>query len=108
MKYRGKIVPYKLSVTKAYFDKISNTNDKWTVPKFLFDVVYPDPTEVRNYMFMKSLVFLNNHYPFYLAADGAALIGGVDVYLSPNLYIKTSLFKKTLVKQVRLWLIQTC
>ena len=52
MKYRGKIVPYKLRATKAYFDKTSNTNDKRTAPKFLFDLVYPDPTEVKNYMFI--------------------------------------------------------
>ena len=92
MKYRAKIVPYKLKVTKAYYDKISNSNDKWTAPKFLFDVVFPDPTEVKNYMFTKSLVFLNNRYPFYKAADGTALIGGVDVYLSLNLYNKSKSF----------------
>ena len=34
MKYRGKIVLYKLKVTKAYFDKISNPNDKRTAPNF--------------------------------------------------------------------------
>ena len=96
MKYRGKLVPYKLSVTKAYFDQISNANDKRTRSKFLFDVFYSHPTEVRNYMFTKSLVFLNNRYPFYLVADGTALIGGVDVYLSPNLYSNNKSFLKNI------------
>ena len=88
------MVLYKLRVTKTYFDRISNTNDKQTASKFLFDVVYPDPTEVRNYLFTKSLVFLNNRYPFYLAADGATLFRGVDVYLLPNLYNKNKPFLK--------------
>ena len=34
MKYRGKIVPYKVKVTKAFFDKISNPDDKRTAPNF--------------------------------------------------------------------------
>ena len=88
------MVLYKLRVTKTYFDRISNINDKRTACKFLFDAVYPDPTEVRNYVFTKSLVFPNNRYPFYLAADGTTLIRGVDVYLLPNLYNKNKPFLK--------------
>ena len=45
-------------------------------------------------MFTKSLVFLNNRYPFYLAADGATLIRGVIVYLLPNVYNKNKPFLK--------------
>ena len=49
-------------------------------------------------MFTESLVFLNNRYPFYIVADGAVLIGGVYVHLSPNLYNKNKSFLKNISK----------
>ena len=53
-------------MTKAYYDKISNTNGKCKANKFFFDIVFPNPTDVKDYMFVKSLVFANGRYPFYL------------------------------------------
>ena len=43
--YRGKIYPFKLKITKAYFEKIKNNNgDKFQ--KFIFNMVFPTSTTV--------------------------------------------------------------
>ena len=44
IKYQGDFVPYKLNITKAYYDKISNTNDKRNMNELFFDIVFPNPT----------------------------------------------------------------
>ena len=33
---------------------------------FFFDIVFPNPTDAKDYMFVKGLVFANGGYPFYL------------------------------------------
>ena len=82
---------------KAYYDKIYNTNTKRTVYEFFFDIVFPNLTKVKNFMFVKSLVFASEHYPFILKKDGTntklIMMGEVDVYLSPDLYNNKSFLK---------------
>ena len=55
IKYQGNFVLYKLNITKAYYDKISNTNDKRNAYEFCFNIVFPNPTKVKNFMFVKKL-----------------------------------------------------
>ena len=54
IKYQGSFVPYNLNITKAYYDKISNTNNKRNAYEFFFNIIFPDPTEVKNFMFVKT------------------------------------------------------
>ena len=98
IKYQGNFVPYKLNITKAYYCKISNRNDKRNAYEFFFNIVFPDPTEVKNFMFVKIWVFTSQRYSFYLKKDGAKLIlmGEVDVYLSPDLYNINKSFLKNI------------
>ena len=85
---------------KAYYDKIYNTNTKRTVYEFFFDIVFPNLTKVKNFMFVKSLVFASEHYPFILKKDGTntklIMMGEVDVYLSPDLYNNNKSFLKNI------------
>ena len=87
-------------MTKAYYDKISNTNNKRNMCEFFFDIVFPNPTEVKNFMFVKSLVFASKCYPFYLKKDGTntklILMGEIDVYLFPDLYNNNKSFLKSI------------
>ena len=87
-------------MTKAYYDKISNTNNKRNMCEFFFDIVFPNPTEVKNFMFVKSLVFASKCYPFYLKKDGTntklILLGEIDVYLFPDLYNNNKSFLKSI------------
>ena len=55
IKYQGNFVLYKLNITKAYYDKISNTNDKRNAYEFCFNIVFPNPTKVKHFMFVKRL-----------------------------------------------------
>ena len=87
-----------------------NTNDKRDAYEFFFDIVFPNPTEVKKFMFVKSWIFASQHYPFYLKKYGTKpiLMGEVDVYLSPDLYNNNKSFLKTLTKQAKSQLIQIC
>ena len=73
---------------KAYYDKISNTNEKHNVYEFFSDITFPNPTEVKNFMFVKGWIFTSQRCPFYLKKGSAKLVlmGEVDLYLSPDLY----------------------
>ena len=104
IKCQGNFVPYKLNITKAYYDKICNTNDKLNLNDFFFDA-FPNPTVFKN--FVKSLVFTKSPYPFYFNRNGTILMEEVDVYLSPDLYNNNKSFLKNIKKkQVKLQLIQ--
>ena len=65
IKYQGDFVPYKLNVTKAYYDKflIQMTNAMRTS---FSQIVFPNARDVKNFMFIKGLVFANSCYPFCL------------------------------------------
>ena len=66
IKYLDSFVLCKLNITKAYYDKLSNTNDKRNAYTFFFDIVFPNPTEVKNFMFVKTWTFASQRYPFCL------------------------------------------
>ena len=63
-----------------------------------FNIVFPNPTEVKVFMFVKSWVFASQRYPFYLRKDGTKLIlmGEVHVYLSPDLCNNNKSFLKNI------------
>ena len=98
IKYQGNFVPYKLNIRRAYCNKISSTNDKRNAYELFFDIVFPDPTEVRNFMFVKTWIFASQPYPFSLKKDGTKLMlmEEVDVYLSPELYNNNKSFFKNI------------
>ena len=87
-----------MKITKTYYDKISNTNNKRNAFEFFFDIVFPNPTEVKNLMFVKTWIFASQRYPFYLKKGGTKLVlmGEVDVYLPPDLYNRINIFKKNI------------
>ena len=64
IKYQSNFVPCKLNIRKAYHDKISNTNDKRNAYEFFFDIIFPDPPEVKNFMFVKTWIFASQRYRF--------------------------------------------
>ena len=51
---------------------------------------------VKNFTFVKSLVFANSHYLFCLNKNGTILMGEVDVYLSPDLCNNNKSFLKNI------------
>ena len=55
--YRGKIYPFKLKITKAYFKKIKNNNgDKFQ--KFIFNTIFPTSTTVYRILFEKAQAYI--------------------------------------------------
>ena len=59
-------------------------------------IVFPNPRDVKNFMFIKGLVFTNSCYPFCLKKNGTKLMGEVDVYLPPDLYNNNKSFLKNI------------
>ena len=78
--------------------QIQTTNATRT--HLFFDIVFPNPKEVKNFMFVKTWTFASQRYPFSLKKGSAKLVlmEEVDVYLSADLYNNNKLKKKTLTK----------
>ena len=86
LKYRGKIYPFKLEITKHYITKFSDATDEWNSYKFLFDILFSSPTDRKRFMFVRNKVFLSWRYPFSILLKQLTLQGEVDIYLSDPLY----------------------
>ena len=91
--YRGKIYPFKLKVTKAYFAKMKNNNgDKFQ--KFIFNTVFPTSTTVHRYLFEKAQSFISKRYPIITTKIYFLMLGKVTFFLSPELCAKNKSFLK--------------
>ena len=94
--YRGKIYPFKLKITKAYFEKIKNNNgDKFQ--KFIFNTVFPTSTTVHRYLFKKAQSYISKRYPIIITETYFLMLGKVTFFLSLELYAKSKSFLKYFV-----------
>ena len=93
LKYRDKIYPFKLEITEPYIVNFSETTDKRSSYKFLFDILFSSPNDTKRFMFVKSKVFLSSRYPFSISSSKElTLLDEVDVYLLDVLYSKDKSF----------------
>ena len=91
--YRGKIYPFKLKITKAYFEKIKNSNgDKFQ--KFIFNTIFPTSTTVYRILFEKAQAYIPKRYPIIITEKYFLMLGKVTFFLSPELYAKNKSFLK--------------
>ena len=91
--YRGKIYPFKLKITKVYFEKIKNNNgDKFQ--KFIFNTVFPTSTTVHRYLFEKAQSYISKRYPIITTEIYFLMLGKVTCFLLPELYAKNKSFLK--------------
>ena len=89
--YRNKIYPFKLKITKAYFEKIKNNNgDKFQ--RFIFNTLFPTSTTVCRSLIEKIRSYMSNRYPLIINETQFVLQGNVNFYLSPELYAKKNHF----------------
>ena len=89
--YRGKIYPFKLKITKAYFEKIKNDNgDKFQ--KFICNTIFPTSTTVYRILFEKAQTYISKRYPIIITEKYFLMLGKVTFFLSPELYAKTNHF----------------
>ena len=95
--YRGKIYPFKLKITKAYFEKIKNNNgDKFQ--KFIFNTIFPTSTTVCRILFKKAQAYISKRYPIIITKKYFLMLGKVTFFLSPELYAKNKSFLKYFTK----------
>ena len=93
--YNGKIYPFKLKITKAYFEKIKNNNgDKFQ--KFIFNTIFPTSTTVYRILFEKAPAYISKRYPIIITETYFLMLGKVTFFLSPELYAKNKSFLKYL------------
>ena len=92
-KYRNQIYPFKLKITKAYFEKIKNNNGD-SFQKFIYKVLFPTSTTVYSILFEKAQAYMSYRYPIIISQSLFVLLGDVDIYLLPELYAKNKSFLK--------------
>ena len=92
-KYRNQIYPFKLKITKAYFEKIKNNNGD-SFQKFIYKVLFPTSTTVYRILFEKAQAYMPYRYPIIISQSLFVLLGLVDIYLLPELYAKNKSFLK--------------
>ena len=64
-KYRNQIYPFKLKITKAYFEKIKNNNGD-SFQKFIYKVLFPTLTTVYRILFEKAQAYMLYRYPIII------------------------------------------
>ena len=93
MKYQGKICPFKLELTKAFLKKTKD-NDKQKFQTFLNRVVFPTGIKTYRYLIVKSMAYANWRYLIALLPQHPIIFGGVDLFLSPELYVKNIFYER--------------
>ena len=89
--YRGKIYPFKLKITKAYFEKIKNKNGA-EFQKFIFNTIFPTSMTVYRILFEKAQAYISKRYPIIITEIYFLMLGKVTFFLSPELYAKNKSF----------------
>ena len=85
--YCGKIYPFKLKITKAYFERMKNNNGE-KLQKFIFNTVFPTSTTAHGYLFEKAQSYISKRYPIIITEIYFLMLGKVTFFLSPELYAK--------------------
>ena len=89
--YHKKIYPFKLKITKAYFEKIKKNNgDKFQ--RFIFKALFPTSTTVYRSFIEKSQSYISNRYPLIIIETHFVFLGNVNLYISPDIYAKNQSF----------------
>ena len=57
-KYCDKIYPFKLEITEPYIVNFSDTTDKQSSYKFLFDILFSSPNDTKGLCLLKVKSFL--------------------------------------------------
>ena len=65
-KYCNQIYPFKLKITKAYFEKIKNNNED-SFQKFIYKVLFPTSTTVYKILFEKAQAYMSYRYPIIIS-----------------------------------------
>ena len=92
-KYREKIYPFKLEITRAYFQKLKD-NDNQDFQAFLFKTTFPSVIKTYPYFIEKSKTFVSKRWPILIADNFSGILGDAEFYLSPELYANKSFLKK--------------
>ena len=99
MRYRNQILPFKFELTRAYFKKRNEKNDK-KIQRFLFDLIFPTPTTTYRYFVEQNRAYWSQRWPLVISQNIAALLGNVDIFIFPEMYKnKNRTFTKSLRKQ---------
>ena len=94
IKYQGKIYPFKLEITKAFLKKTKD-KDNQKFQSFLNKVLFPTSLKLYPYLIVKSITYANwKRYPIVITPSISKILGGVHLYLSPELYAKNKSFMK--------------
>ena len=105
--YRSKTYPFKLKITRAYFEKIKNNNgDKFQ--KFIFNTIFPTSTTVYRILFEKAQAYISKRYPIIITEKYFLMLGKVTFFISPELYAKNKSFLNILQKSELLMLCKEC
>ena len=91
--YSSKIYPFKLKITKAYFEKIKNNNGN-KFQKFIFNTIFPTSATVYRILFEKAQAYISKRYPIIITETYFLMLGKVTFFLSPELYAKNKSFLK--------------
>ena len=93
MKYKRKIYPFKLEITKAFFKKTKD-KDNQKFQSFLNKVLFLPTLKTYQYLIVKNITYANWRHPIAISPDISVILGTVDLYLSPELYAKNKSFMK--------------
>ena len=93
IKYKGKIYPFKLEITKAFLKKTKD-KDNQKFQSFLNKVLFPNALKTYQYLIVKNITYANWRHPIAISPDISVILGSVDLYLSPELYAKNKSFMK--------------
>ena len=104
MSYNGEIVAMKLELAKYFYEKIEEapnfdmkkhlSTDR-IFHNFVYDGLFKN-NKTYNYLLEKSTAFSRAKYPLIFMPDRLIIIGGVELYVTPELYAKN----KTIFKNI--------
>ena len=93
MKYKRKIYPFKLEITKAFFKKMKD-KDNQKFQSFLNKVLFLPTLKTYQYLIVKNITYANWRHPITISPDISVILGAVGLYLLPELYAKNKSFMK--------------
>ena len=102
MSYNGEYYAEKLELVKYFYEKIEEAPDfdmknhltkKGIFHYYVYNGLFQN-NKVYNYLIEKSTVYSRAKYPLIFKHDHLIIIGGVELYITPELYAKNkSIFK---------------
>ena len=102
MSYNGEYYAKKLELAKYFYEKIEEAPDfdmknhltkKGIFQYYVYNGLFQN-NKVYNYLIEKSTVYSRAKYPLIFKHDHLIIIGGVELYITPELYAKINQFLK--------------